>query len=110
MLTCVAPLSLQGVIKPGLDHLCDAYRSKAAQLGRDLLGLRERGGSVTEALRERTEENRALEAMVRVGQLSAQVTLFCMRWDLRCVTNWQGGYVWCVWCVCCAPPTHTPPP
>lgn len=53
------------MIRPGIEHLCDLYRTKAAQLSRDLLGLKEAVASSQEALLEKQQENRQLEAQVR---------------------------------------------
>jgi len=52
-------------VKPGLERLCEAYRTKAAELGRDLLSLREAASSMSEACCEKKEENAAAELQVR---------------------------------------------
>jgi len=59
-----ANVDLKGVIKPGLERLCDTYRTKAAELSRDLLGLRETAAGISEAINEKTEENLGVEAQI----------------------------------------------
>ncbi len=54
-------------MRPGLERLCEAYRTKASELGRDLLSLREAASSMAEACAEKREENMAAEAQVCVS-------------------------------------------
>ncbi|KAF5837128.1 HEC/Ndc80p family-domain-containing protein [Dunaliella salina] len=63
--------NLNGVVRPGLERLCEAYRTKATELGRDLLSLREAASSMAEACSEKREENAAAEA--QVAKLEAQL-------------------------------------
>jgi len=53
-------------VKPGLERLCESYRTKATELGRDLLSLREAVSSMADACSEKKEENAAAETQVRV--------------------------------------------
>lgn len=55
---------MQGAIKPALEHLCDAYRSKASELAHDLLSLREQATARAELNHEKTDENQQLQAEV----------------------------------------------
>jgi hypothetical protein len=57
----------QGVIKPSLERLCEAYRTKASQLGQDLVSLHEARAALAERNHEKGEENTALGAEVGCG-------------------------------------------
>ena len=60
----------QGVVKPGLERLCEAYRTKASQLGQDLVSLHEARAALAERNHEKGEENTALAA--EVGAVGAR--------------------------------------
>lgn len=55
---------LQGIIKPALQRLRDAYCARARELGEEMLSMQEKRDSGRELLAERNEENRAAEAQV----------------------------------------------
>eukprot|EP00798_Chlamydomonas_sp_ICE-L_P031181 gene31181-6325_t len=66
-------LDLKAVIKPGLERLCERYRTKAAELGRDLVSLREQLSATMEAANDKQEENLVVEQQIRnlEGQLQS---------------------------------------
>lgn len=64
-------MSVQGAIKPALEHLCDTYRSKASELSHDLLSLREQATAREERNHEKGEENQQLQAEVRAEAKAA---------------------------------------
>lgn len=66
-------LDLKGVVRPGLERLCELYRTKAGQLGRDLLALREAATAGLEAVAERREENSNLEAQIARLEASLKI-------------------------------------
>ena len=57
----------QGIVKPALQRLRDAYSTKARDLADQLLSLQEQHDSMRELLAEREEENRNAEAQVGAG-------------------------------------------
>ena len=64
---CLPPPLLcprQGIVKPALQRLRDAYSTKARDLADQLLSLQEQHDSMRELLAEREEENRNAEAQV----------------------------------------------
>lgn len=66
-------LDLKGSVKPGLERLCDTYRTRASELAQDLVSLREKAVARAERNAEKGEENQQLEMeIVRLeGQLQA---------------------------------------
>ncbi|KAG2483652.1 hypothetical protein HYH03_017455 [Edaphochlamys debaryana] len=66
-----ANLDLKGVVKPGLERLCEAYRTRASELAQDLISLREARVARAERNAEKQEENAALEA--EISRLEAQL-------------------------------------
>ncbi len=58
------PPSLQGTIKAGLERLREVYRTKARQLGADLLALQEQLDSRRDMAAERSDDIAALEGQV----------------------------------------------
>ncbi|GFH28760.1 uncharacterized protein HaLaN_27303, partial [Haematococcus lacustris] len=64
---------ITGVVRPGLERLCELYRTKAGQLGRDLLALREAATAGLEAVAERREENSNLEAQIARLEASLKI-------------------------------------
>lgn len=57
-------LDLKGVVKPGLERLCEMYRTRASELSQDLISLREACVARAERNVEKKEENAALEGEV----------------------------------------------
>ncbi len=51
-------------MKPGLERLCERYRTKAAELGRDLLAYHEQHAAAVDAANDKNEENLLLEQQV----------------------------------------------
>ncbi|KXZ44539.1 hypothetical protein GPECTOR_65g157 [Gonium pectorale] len=66
-----ANLDLKAVVKPGLERLCEAYRTRASELGQDLLSLKEACVARAERNAEKQDENAALE--VEIAKLDAQL-------------------------------------
>lgn len=62
----------QGVVRPGLERLCESYRTKASQLGQDLVSLREQCGARAEAVNERKEDMAGLETQVGADGMSGR--------------------------------------
>lgn len=89
-------------MKPGLERLCEQYRTKAAQLSRDLLSAREAVSSGQDALQERQQENQALEATVGTWG-RCKVPLGCLA--LRGV-QWQTWKTVDLGCKISAPGVH----
>ena len=58
-------LSNQGLVKPGLERLCERYRTKAAGLGRDLLAYQEQHAAAVDAANDKNDENLHLEQQVQ---------------------------------------------
>jgi kinetochore protein NDC80 len=52
------------VVKPGLERLCEMYRTRASELSQDLISLREACVARAERNSEKKEENAALEGEV----------------------------------------------
>lgn len=57
-------LDLKGVVKPNLERLCEQYRTRASQLGHDLVSLREACAARKDTSKEKQEENSVLQAEV----------------------------------------------
>ncbi len=57
-------LDLKNIVRPGLDRLCDQYRTKTVELSHDLISLREQVASGKEQVAERAEENAMLENQI----------------------------------------------
>ena len=86
---------LQGSVKPALGRLRDGLATRARELSQELLALQEKRDAGLDAITERTEDNAALETMVRatgcnpgwkvVGLLqgAAQPTITCQAFWLR---------------------------
>ncbi|PNW86849.1 hypothetical protein CHLRE_02g098300v5 [Chlamydomonas reinhardtii] len=64
-------LDLKGVVKPGLERLCEMYRTRASELSQDLISLREACVARAERNVEKKEENAALEG--EIARLEAQL-------------------------------------
>lgn len=64
-------LDLKGSVKPGLERLCDTYRTRASELAQDLVSLREKAVARAERNAEKGEENQQLEMEVREQGLFA---------------------------------------
>lgn len=60
-------------MRPGLERLCESYRTKASQLGQDLVSLREQCGARAEAVNERKEDMAGLETQVSHTCTATQV-------------------------------------
>ncbi len=60
-------LDLKGSVKPGLERLCDTYRTRASELAQDLVSLREQAVARAERNAEKGEENQQLEMEVGYG-------------------------------------------
>ena len=58
---------LKGTIKPALTRLREAYRTRTADLGRDMLSLQDKHASGRELIQERLDENGAVEAQARAA-------------------------------------------
>ena len=58
---------MQGTVKPALGRLRDNLATRASELSQELLALKEKRYAGLDALTERTEDNAALETMVRAA-------------------------------------------
>ena len=58
---------MQGTVKPALGRLRDSLATRARELSQELLALQEKRDAGLDALTERTEDNAALETMVRAA-------------------------------------------
>ncbi len=74
----LAPVLLQGTVKAGLERLREVYRTKARQLGADLLALQEQLDSRRELAAERSDDIAALEGQMGDGvEAAAAAAALC---------------------------------
>ncbi|GIL90917.1 hypothetical protein Vretimale_17127 [Volvox reticuliferus] len=65
-------LDLKGVVKPNLERLCETYRTRASQLGQDLISLKEALMARSESSTEKQEENAVLQADIAKAEAQLQ--------------------------------------
>ncbi|PNH01438.1 Kinetochore protein NDC80 [Tetrabaena socialis] len=75
-------LDLKGVIKPGLERLCESYRTRASELSQDLISLREACVARGERNGEKREENAGLDA--EIARLEAHLQAAKEAHDEKC--------------------------